>query len=56
MLFIFEITFEDGFKVLHRVGGISIFVGEDKASSAADYYIDSPVQLYHWLGKLLEGR
>lgn len=51
-----DVTDEDGFKILHRVGGISIFVGEDKASSAADYYLDSPEQLGHWLGKLLERR
>lgn len=51
-----DVTDEDGFRVLQRVGGISIFVGEDKASSAADYYLDSPEQLHHWLGKLLEGK
>lgn len=51
-----DVTDEDGFRVLQGVGGISIFVGEDKASSAADYYLDSPEQLCHWLGKLLEGR
>jgi trehalose 6-phosphate phosphatase len=50
-----DVTDEDGFRVLQRVGGISIFVGEDKASSAANYYLDSPEQLHHWLGKLLEG-
>jgi trehalose 6-phosphate phosphatase len=50
-----DITDEDGFRVLQMIGGISIFVGEDKASSAADYYLDSPEQLHHWLGKLLEG-
>ena len=47
-----DVTDEDGFKVLRRVGGISIFVGKDKASSAADYYLNSPEQLGHWLGKL----
>jgi len=51
-----DITDEDGFKVLHKVGGISIFIGEGRASSAADYYLNSPEQLCHWLGKLLEGR
>jgi trehalose-phosphatase len=51
-----DVTDEDGFRVLRKVGGISIFVGEDTTSSAADYYLDSPEQMYHWLGKLLEGR
>jgi trehalose 6-phosphate phosphatase len=51
-----DVTDEDGFTILHKIGGISIFVGKDKASSAADYYLDSPEQLYHWLGKLLETR
>ena len=51
-----DVTDEDGFRVLRTVGGISIFVGEDKASSAADYYLDSPELLCHWLGKLSEGR
>lgn len=51
-----DVTDEDGFRVLQTVGGISVFVGDDKVSSAADYYLDSPEQLYDWLGKLLEGR
>jgi trehalose-phosphatase len=51
-----DITDEDGFRVLRKVGGISIFVGEDTASSAADYYLDSPEQMRRWLEKLLEGR
>jgi trehalose-phosphatase len=51
-----DVTDEDGFRVLRKVGGISIFVGEDTASSTADYYLDSPEQMYYWLGKLLEGR
>jgi trehalose 6-phosphate phosphatase len=51
-----DVTDEDGFRVLRKVGGISIFVGEDTASSAADYYLDSPKQMRRWLEKLLEGR
>jgi trehalose-phosphatase len=51
-----DVTDEDGFEVLHKVGGISVLVGKNNASSDADYYLDSPEQLYHWLGKLLEGR
>jgi len=51
-----DITDEDGFRVLHKVGGISVFIGENNALSTADYYLDSPEQLHHWLGKLLEGR
>jgi trehalose-phosphatase len=51
-----DVTDEDSFRVLRRVGGISIFVGEDKTSSAANYYLDSPEQLRYWLEKLLEGR
>ena len=47
-----DATDEDGFKALQRVGGISIFIGESKASSAADYYLNSPEQLCYWLGRL----
>jgi trehalose 6-phosphate phosphatase len=51
-----DVTDEDGFRILHKVGGISIFIGENNVPSTADYYLDSPEQLYHSLGKLLEGR
>jgi trehalose-phosphatase len=51
-----DLTDEDGFQVLHRVGGVSIFVGQDSGSSTADYYLESPEQLRQWLEKLLEGR
>lgn len=51
-----DVTDEDGFRILHQLGGISVLVGKDKASSAARYCLDSPEQLHHWLGKLLETR
>ena len=49
-----DITDEDGFGLLHRVGGVSILVGEPNFLSIADYYLDSPEQLHHWLERLLE--
>jgi trehalose 6-phosphate phosphatase len=48
-----DVTDEDGFRVLQGVGGISIFVGEDRVSTGADYYLGSPDQLYHWLEKVV---
>lgn len=51
-----DVTEEDGFRILLKVGGISISVGENNASSTADYYLDSPEQLCHWLEELLEKR
>jgi trehalose 6-phosphate phosphatase len=51
-----DVTDEDGFRLLRKLGGISVCIGENNALSAADYYLDSPEQLYHWLENLLEGR
>jgi trehalose 6-phosphate phosphatase len=51
-----DVTDEDGFEVLRKVGGVSVLIGGEDSSSAANYYLDSPEQLYHWLKRLLEGR
>jgi trehalose 6-phosphate phosphatase len=51
-----DLTDEDGFRIMNKIGGISIFVGKNKASSNARYYLNSPEQLYHWLGKLIHRR
>jgi trehalose 6-phosphate phosphatase len=51
-----DMTDEDGFRVIHSAGGISVIVAEAAASTAADYYLDSPDQLYQWLGELVKER
>lgn len=50
-----DATDEDGFEAVHKVGGISVLVGNDKGSSA-HYYLDSPEQVYRWLERLLKER
>ena len=49
-----DVTDEDGFKVMRKVSGISIFVGEEKASTSANYYLNSPEELCCWLEKLAQ--
>jgi len=48
-----DATDEDGFRFLRQIGGISIFIGKEKTSSSADYYLDSPEDLHYWLKRLL---
>jgi trehalose 6-phosphate phosphatase len=50
-----DVTDEDGFEALHKVGGISVLVGKDKGSNAR-YYLNSPEELCAWLERLLEER
>jgi trehalose 6-phosphate phosphatase len=45
-------TDEDGFKVIEKHGGISIFVGEKPARSAARYYLKSPAEVEQFLERL----
>lgn len=50
-----DVTDEDAFEALHKVGGISVLVGKDKGSNAR-YYLDSPEELCRWLERLLGER
>lgn len=49
-----DLTDEDGFKVINRQGGISIFVGEQMGKSAAQYYLNSPAEVEQFLSLLLD--
>ncbi|MBM3155683.1 MAG: trehalose-phosphatase [Chloroflexi bacterium] len=40
-----DTTDEDGFKVVRKQDGISIYVGEENTNSAADYYLKSPAEV-----------
>ena len=49
-----DTTDEDGFKVVEKHGGISIFVGEESRDSAARYYLKSTVEVEQFLSLLTE--
>lgn len=46
-------TDEDGFKVIEKHDGISVFVGEEIGSSAARYYLKSPAEVEQFLEQLI---
>jgi trehalose 6-phosphate phosphatase len=46
-----DVTDEDGFEVVNRLGGISIHIG-DSASTAATYRLAAPEMLLQWLQEI----
>ncbi len=47
-------TDEDGFKVIEKHDGISVFVGEETGNSAARYYLRSPAEVEQLLERLVQ--
>jgi trehalose 6-phosphate phosphatase len=47
-----DLTDEDGFKVIERNNGISIFVGEESFQSVARYFLKSPEEVVEFLKML----
>jgi len=46
-------TDEDGFRVIEKHGGISVFVGEQTNNSAARYFLKSPAEVEQFLERLV---
>jgi trehalose-phosphatase len=47
-------TDEDGFRVIGKHEGISVFVGEEPGNSAARYYLKSPTEVEEFLERLVQ--
>lgn len=47
-----DLTDEDGFKVIEKTGGVSVFVGEGNFPSVARYFLKSPEEVTELLGML----
>ena len=49
-----DLTDEDAFKVLHRPGGWSVYIGGENRESAADYFLDSTAEVEELLDRLIK--
>jgi len=49
-----DITDYDGFRIVDKNGGISIFVGAPSSKALAQYFLHSPRDVYQFLGMLRE--